>query len=264
MRKTVIAILALMTAFAVFCGGALAELNLAGVRATPIQNLALRTGPGAQYGELYMMPSSTAITVLELEEGNGVTWALMEFMKDGKRVRAYTGLKRMTLAGSVPYARHAHLSRRLVNSVDVYDAPDYSAGVRGWLSKGTTVDFLGFEGDFCFIEWTSGGTPNRGYIYSYGFWVDQYSYAEYFPLTNDDTWYAVDWICPMYSEPSDRSGVLFNIPFDACVTVNYDELISAPDGWIPLYYGGLKGYGRDDQFCDLRFDSPESAKQFMN
>ena len=255
-------ILCLSLALAMTFSCAQAALNLSGVRATPIRDLAIRTGPGTSYTEFDMMPQSTRIAAIELEEGDGATWALVEFMFGGKRVRGYTGLKRMNLAGYVPYARHEHLLRTVVNDVDVLDAPDHQSGVRAYLRAGSKVDFLGFEGDYCLIEFNYGAQKMRGYISNFAFWIDQYEYDEYFPDTDAFTWYAIDYTCPMYEGPSEKSNILFNIPFDACVTVDYYEHMAAPDGWIPIYYGGLKGYGRESQFSDLSFPSPEYAKEF--
>ena len=157
---------------------ALADLNLAGVRAIPNQKLSFRTGPNTAYGELYTLPQSTPIVALELENGNGVTWVLVEFEYEGGRVRAYTGLKRMSLTGYVPYASHDSLSRRLVSDAEVYAAPDMThSAVRASLRAGTSVTFLGYEGSYCFIEYKAGGELNRGYIREESFWVDQYETA---------------------------------------------------------------------------------------
>ena len=245
-------------------GSALAELNLAGVRAVPNQKLSFRTGPSTSYGEIDTLPQSTPIVALELEDGNGVTWVLLEFEYYGSRMRAYTGLKRMSLTGYVPYARHDALSRRLVSDADVYAAPDMNASVRASLSSGSTVTFLGFEGAYCFIEYRIGSELNRGYVREEAFWVDQYEFAEYFPENDGDTYYAVSAYSPVYASASERSQVIAWAPFDASVTVLFDEFDTAPDGWISLYYGGLHGYGRYEDFCDLRFPSPEYAQEFFS
>ena len=42
------------------------------------------------------------------------------------------------------------------------------------------------------------------------------------------------------------------------------EIEDTPDGWLPIYYGGLHGYGRYDEFCDLRFATPEQARAFLS
>ncbi len=243
---------------------ALASVNLWGVRAEPNQKLAFRTGPNTAYGELYTLPQSTAINALELEEGNGVVWVLVDFEYNGSRVRAYTGLKRMSLSGGIPYANHDHLIRRLQSGGDVYASPDMNAAVRATLAEGDEVDFLGFEGDYCFIEYRSGGELNRGYVRQELFWIDQYEYAEYFPENDTFTYYAVCRFSRMYAQPSERSELLFSIPFDASVTVDYWEIEDTPDGWLPIYYGGLHGYGRYDEFCDLRFATPEQARAFLS
>lgn len=263
-RRLLVTVALVLLALLCLSGTALADLNLAGVRATPNQKLSFRTGPNTAYGELYTLGQSTPIVALELEEGNGVTWVLVEFEYEGSRVRAYTGLKRMSLSGYVPYAQHDSLNRRLQMTADVYAAPDMNATVRARLSEGSTVTFLGFEGEYCFIEYRAGGELNRGYVREESFWIDQYEFAEYFPENDAGTYYAVCQYSPVYAQPSERSQILFYAPFDASVTVLYDDFGSYNDGWIPLYYGGLKGYGRYEDFCDLRFPSPEDARAFYN
>ncbi len=263
-RCIVLRAAALLLMLALMMPAAFAGVNIAGVRAVPNQKLAFRTGPNTAYGELYTLPQDTAINALELEDGNGVTWVLVDFEYNGSRVRAYTGLKRMSLSGYVPYARHDHLSRRLQSAGDVYAAPDMHSALRATLSAGTVVDFLGFEGDYCFIEYNSYGELNRGYVRQEAFWIDQYEYAEYFPDNDTFTFYAVDYYSSMYAQPSTNSQLLFSIPFDNSVTIDYNEMLSAPDGWLPIYYGGLRGYGQYNDFCDLRFSTPEQAREFMD
>ena len=242
---------------------ALADLNRAGVRAIPNQKLSFRTGPNTAYGELYTLPQSTPIVALELENGNGVTWVLVEFEYGGSRVRAYTGLKRMSLSGYVPYANHYALSRRLVSSAEVYAAPDMLATVRASLSAGTSVTFLGFEGAYCFIEYRYGGELNRGYIREEAFWVDQGEFAEYFPDNYGDTYYAISSYSPLYAKPDLNSTVLAWAPFDASASYFYYAQDGLPRGWYSLYYGGMHGYGYYMDFCDLRFPDPDTAHEFV-
>lgn len=241
---------------------ALAEPNLNGVRAAANQPLAFRTGPNTAYGELYTLPQDTPIVAIELEEGNGVIWALVEFQHAGRRVRAYTGLKRLNLMDSVPYAEHERLKRSLVSGSTVYAAPDLNAEVRCTLPEGYEVVFLGFDGAYCFIEYSVSGALDRGYVREEAFMVDLGEFAEPFPDNPGDSWYAISASAPMYERPGGGE-LLFDIPFDASVTILFDEYYSAPDGWISLYYGGLHGYGRYDDFCDLRFDSPEQAREIL-
>lgn len=144
----------------------LSATALAAVRAVPNQKLAFRTGPNTKYVELYTLSQSTAITAIEYEEGNGVTWVLVEFYKDGQRVRAYTGLKRMTVQGEIPWANHAY-SPVIVNAAgQVYAAPGYDGAYRGKVIEGETVEFLRYDGEFAYIEFYDGTNkaPSRGWI----------------------------------------------------------------------------------------------------
>ncbi|MBQ8954150.1 MAG: hypothetical protein IJ048_08545 [Clostridia bacterium] len=258
-KKAMLALLAL----ALLSASAWAEPNLAGVRAIPNQKLSFRTGPSTAYGEIDTLPQSTPIVAIELEEGNGVTWVLVEFEYYGSRMRAYTGLKRMALTGYIPYASHDWLSRTLLFDSAVYAAPDLNAAQRAELRAGTTVTFLGFEGSYCFIEYRAGGELNRGYVREEDFMVDLGEFAEDFPDNDGDTFYSINAYSPMYASPSERSEVLFDVPFDASVTVLFSEFDSTPSDWLSIYYGGLHGYGRYDDFCDLRFSSPEQAHEIL-
>lgn len=142
----------------------LAASALASVSATPNQRLAFRTGPNTKYVELYTLPQETQIRAIEYESGNGVTWVLVEYTYQGERCRAYTGLKRMTVNGSIPWASHYDESRRIYNSGMVYAAPTTQGAYRGYVYDGEWVTLLDYEGDYAFIEFSDGGTPCRGYV----------------------------------------------------------------------------------------------------
>ena len=255
--------LTLLTVLLLLSFSAFAELNLDGVRAVPNQKLAFRTGPNTAFGELYTLPESTDIVALEIEYGNDVPWVLVEYQYNGKRVRAYTGLKRMDLTGYVPNANHERLARRLVNQGTVYAAPDLHAEIRATLSAGTTVTFLGYEGAFCFIEYTAYGEQNRGYVREEDFMVDLGETVEDFPKNDQDTFYVIEEYAYLYESPSQTSAILRTMRFDESVTVLDSCFDAAPDDWIEIYYGGLKGYTLLRDVCDLRFASPEQARQTL-
>ncbi|MCL1795699.1 MAG: DUF5050 domain-containing protein [Clostridia bacterium] len=64
--------------------------------ATPNQRMATRTGPGTRYAEDHgTLPASTEIVACAQEETNGTIWVMIEFVRSGALVRAYTGLKRV-------------------------------------------------------------------------------------------------------------------------------------------------------------------------
>ena len=140
---------------------------LPGVPASPIDKLAFRTGPNTKYVELYTLPQSTAITAYEYEEGNGVTWVLVEYNWEGRIWRAYTGLKRMIVNGNIPWADHICTDVYLVDSADVLAAPNANAGRRGYtLIPGEQVTILEYDGGYAFIEFydSNASAPSRGYI----------------------------------------------------------------------------------------------------
>ena len=136
-----------------------------GVSATPNQKLSLRTGPNTKYVELYTLPQSTPITAYEYEEGNGVTWVLVEFFYQGQRVRGYTGLKRMSVHGSIPWA-DGGTGCSVYQGGTVYAAPSYDAAYRGKVNSGERVTLLGYENGYAYIEFYDGanGALSRGYI----------------------------------------------------------------------------------------------------
>ena len=157
MKRTTRMACALLLALAFLCAEA-------SVSATPNQKLAFRTGPNTKYAELYSLPQSTAIRAIEYEEGNGVTWVLVEYTYKGSRCRAYTGLKRMTVHGTIPWADHIGTDAYLTAGADVYAAPSYDAAYRSYVARGTRVTLLRYEGGYAFIEFSDGGTPSRGYV----------------------------------------------------------------------------------------------------
>ena len=139
---------------------------LYGVSATPTQDLALRTGPNTAYVWFDMMPRSTPIVAYEYEEGNSVTWVLVEFTYDGLRCRGYTGLKRMWVNGNIPWADHLYRYETLRQGCVVLAAPGEDACYRGWLEAGSGVTLLEYDGDYAFVEFydASQQASSRGYV----------------------------------------------------------------------------------------------------
>lgn len=142
---------------------------MAGVSASPKQDLALRTGPNTRYVWLDMMPQSTRIIAYEYEEGNDVTWVLVEYESDGKLYRGYTGLKRMTVNGNIPWADHLWQSASLTEDCSVYAAPSERGAWRAKLSEDDAVTLLGYENGYAYIEFydQANGADSRGYIYDW-------------------------------------------------------------------------------------------------
>lgn len=242
---------------------ALASWHLGGVRATLKESITFRDGPGEQYDALYPLPQGAEVVAIELEQSGTQTWTLCEFQLDGSRVRAYAkgGL---SLEDDIPYADHARLTRHLVNPGTVFAAPDLNSGECGVLPEESAVLFLGFEGNYCFIEYDIGGQMHRGYIREECFMPDLGEFAEDFPENNGDTLYVIKETAKMYSDPDEGAEALLTMPFGASAALIFDAYYDrAPVGWVPIRYGGLFGWGRLKDFSDLRFDSIEGAKETL-
>lgn len=158
----------ILLVFAVLCMLLSILPACASVPATPNQNLAFRTGPNTKYVELYTLPKSTSIRAIEYEEGNGVTWVLVEFFNQGQRVRGYTGLKRMSVHGEIPWGSGPIGTGINIDGCQVYGAPSADAVVRTYMDQYTGVVILGFEGGYAYVEFTDcfTGELTRGYVYS--------------------------------------------------------------------------------------------------
>ena len=141
---------------------------LAAVSATPNQLLFFRTGPTVDYAPLCEMSERTALTAIEYESGSGVTWVLVEFMRNGMPERGYTGLKRMTVHGDIPWADHWNVPATLQQAAAVYAGPGYEYTPHGNLASGSGVTLLRQEGDFSFVDYIDrDGYPSRGWVESY-------------------------------------------------------------------------------------------------
>ena len=267
MRKTTFPrLIALaLTLLALSTVPALASWNPGGTWALHDGPLAFRTGPGEQYAQCCELPRDASVVAIELEQGSQSPWVLCEFRFSESRVRAYAEFTGIRLEDDIPYAEHSRLPRRLVSAAQVFAAPDLHAEVRKELPEGEEVLFLAFEGDYCFIEFTDGSQPCRGYVREECFMVDLGEFAEDFPDNDSMTLYAIKETSSLYSDPDERSEVLFEMPFDASATLRFDGYYErAPEGWTPLLYGGLFGWGRTRDFSDLRFDSPEQAAEILS
>ena len=145
--------------------GALSATALA-VYATPNQRLAFRSGPNTRYTELFMMSENTRVVAYETEYGNDVAWVLLEFVRNGKVQRAYTGLKRVDVFDYLPSARLAFQSACMRASAAVYAAPTDNTVVRGRVGRNEVVTYLNSENGYDYIEFydSDSGQPSRGYI----------------------------------------------------------------------------------------------------
>jgi len=241
MKKHIVHILAVCMALMLWAAPALAAAP-----ATPNQKLALRTGPNTKYVELFTLPQSTEITAIEYEEGNGVTWVLVEFDYKGQRMRGYTGLKRMTVHGDIPWADHAWSSVETIAAADVYAAPAYDAALRGDIGYMEWVQLLRFDGDFVYIEYTDGATgdPSRGWIERWALNINSNEYYDgiqpSYPIVTGDTSIAMrcNAMTTLYSMPDFTSPTSLIIPENAVVNC-FGYLYS---GFYIVEYNGCLGY----------------------
>ena len=84
---------------------ALSVGTLPPIEAKPNQRLALRTGPGTKYTEIFSVSKEAVydFAIYQKEAGGSATWGFIEFDSGYGRYRAYTGMKRIdTQAELVP------------------------------------------------------------------------------------------------------------------------------------------------------------------
>ncbi|MBR2796830.1 MAG: hypothetical protein IKE17_03670 [Clostridia bacterium] len=255
--------LMILAVFALSATPALGSWNPGGVRVTLNEPAVFREGPGEQYEALDILPGTAGIVAIEREDGDGKQWTLCEFQHMGHRIRAYTD-GTLRLSDDIPYVSHDRLARHLVFETEVLAAPDLHSETRDTLAEGDEVLFLGFEGDYCFIEYAINDSMRRGYIREESFMPDLGEYAEDFPDNDSMTCYVIKESANMYVDPDEGSEVLFTMPFDASVSLVFDGYYDrAPNGWMPIRYGGLFGWGRSKDFSDLRFENPDSARETL-
>ena len=236
------------------------------VTATPNQRLFFRTGPTTSYVGIGHMPQSTALTAIEYEQGSGVTWVLCEYTRDGYLERAYTGLKRMTVNGSIPWADHLNISTTISSAASVYGGPGTYYIYRASLYSGAYVTLLRYDGDYAYIEFIDPptGEPSRGWVYytslacgdkyrsgssgggysgggnSGGYNGGGYSGGGSSVSLYEGTLVCVDSYYGTYllSSPASNAPSLGYIPADA-VLVSY---ATTTNGYLYVSYGNQKGY----------------------
>lgn len=212
----------------------------AAVSAIPNQKLSFRTGPGTKYVEWYTVPQSTEIIAFEYESSS-VTWVLVELMYNGERVRAYTGLKRMTVNGDIPWADHLYQPIQTICAADVYAAPTADAAYRDSLDYMQTVSLLRWDGSYAFVEYTTpSGALNRGWVPAWAFNThSQPSYESNGIVTGGVSIpMYVDLTAPIYDAPAYSSTASMAIPQYAQVQC-YGELYC---GFSIVEYAGYVGY----------------------
>ena len=121
------------------------------------QRMATRTGPGTKYTEDHgSLPESTEIVVYAREDSGGTPWALVEFVRDGKLVRAYTGMKRVDVEqANLPKTTKKPKTAVVIEDTTVYYGPDakYYLALDNPVAAGTEVLVYGVDRDFALVEY---------------------------------------------------------------------------------------------------------------
>ncbi len=102
MMKRFLAAVAVLLALAC-CIPALASVSalsygtLEPIEAKPNQKLALRSGPGTKYSEIFSIAAAsvTDFAIYQQEKGGSAMWGMIEFDSRYGRYRVYTGMKRI-------------------------------------------------------------------------------------------------------------------------------------------------------------------------
>ena len=100
MKKTMLLLLiALCIAFSVqaLAVSALSYGILEAFEARPNQKLALRSGPGTKYSEIFTVTPAAIenFVIFQREKGGSTMWGMIEFDSNYGRYRVYTGMKRI-------------------------------------------------------------------------------------------------------------------------------------------------------------------------
>ena len=90
-------LLLLVSAAALADVSALSFGTLAPIAAQPNQKLALRSGPGTNYSEIFSIAASGVedFAIFQQEKGGSTMWGMIEFDSRYGRYRVYTGMKRI-------------------------------------------------------------------------------------------------------------------------------------------------------------------------
>jgi len=121
------------------------------------QRMATRTGPGTKYTEDHgTLPESTEIVIYAQEDSGGTPWVLVEFVRNGKLVRAYTGMKRVDVEqANLPKTTKKPKTAVVIGDTTVYYGPDaqYYLAVDTPVTAGTEVLVYGVDRDYALVEY---------------------------------------------------------------------------------------------------------------
>jgi len=121
------------------------------------QRMATRTGPGTKFTEDHgTLPESTEIVVYAQEDSSGTPWVLVEFVRNGKLVRAYTGLKRVDVdASDLPKTTKNPKAAVVTEDTPAYYGPDaqYYLAIENPVMAGTELLVYGVDRNFALVEY---------------------------------------------------------------------------------------------------------------
>ncbi len=131
------------------------------------QRMATRTGPGTAYSEEHgTLSEYTEIVVFAKEDSGGTPWVLVEFVKNNKLVRAYTGLKRVDVddLASLPTTTKKPKPATVSRDTTAYYGPGKAyLQCPVIVAAGTEVLVYGVDRGYALIEYT-GGVLTRSWV----------------------------------------------------------------------------------------------------
>ena len=142
------------------------ECGFAAVKGYLNQQMATRSGPGTKYTEeLCTLPSSTEIQVIAQAETNGTVWYQVEFTRNQKLYRCYTGKKRVDAFGDIPWESPDYVEDTVIAGADAYYGPGAKYAKRkNGVYKNSTVRVFGVEGEWALCEYKDGSKWCRAYL----------------------------------------------------------------------------------------------------
>ena len=137
------------------------------VKIHPNQNISTRSGPGTKYTEPGTFSKNYDYTVYYQTQGNSVNWGYVEFEGNSGKIRAYTGVKRFSSDGYLPYDEESWTYAYVNTSFQTRYGPgyDYVEAPYESPSYGTYVQAYYTENNWTMIEYTlSNGYQHRGWV----------------------------------------------------------------------------------------------------
>ena len=123
------------------------------------QRMATRTGPGTKYTEDHdTLPQSTEIVVYAQEDSGGTPWVLVEFERNEKLVRAYTGMKRIDVDSAIIQRTTIEPKAGFITrETQAYYGPGTAyMTVKNLVAAGTDVMIYGVDRGYALIDYSTG------------------------------------------------------------------------------------------------------------